>query len=473
MRRFVFAVCLFVFAVTSAFAQQSSQTASIRDRIDNRSLPSIALPWDDGILNRGGNWWDDSIPYNERIATHDLWWHYLSKGLQLTPEGYQLIGDLPRMIAIRDELLSINPNLILLFDLRQSYASPDRYSEDWFGWLRDANGNPVRRGNDYLIDFRLPEVQDVIAQRAGAIAKSGLYDGIVFDAWAENYVVLYDETTVPYYEYERTPQYQLDLEVERQALISILQKIRAVVPDDFLILCNNNRNPLPLSAPYINGGFMETFPNTREEGYTRADIIDIENNLIWYEANVREPKINLLRGFGIGAEPPDSPRNRQWMRLFTTMSLTLSNGYSLYTIGTKNGQKGYQKHIWHPFWDADLGQPIGPITQRYQDIEGLYIREFTNGWAVYNRSRTEQAILLPQPTIAMSSNKKDMIHILPDLDGEIYLKTPNPADVNGDGRINILDLVLVAKNFGKTKPDLNGDGIVNIFDLVLVAKQFD
>ena len=70
------------------------------------------------------------------------------------------------------------------------------------------------------------------------------------------------------------------------------------------------------------------------------------------------------------------------MRLFTTMSLTLSDGYALYTTG-----HFYQEHFWHPFWDADLGQPIGLTTQRYQeDIEGLYIREFTNGWAVYNRS---------------------------------------------------------------------------------------
>ena len=98
---------------------------------------------------------------------------------------------------------------------------------------------------------------------------------------------------------------------------------------------------------------METFPRVRENGYTRDDIIEIESNLIWYEANAREPKINCLRGFGVGAEPPDSPNNRRWMRLFTTMSLTLSDGYALYTLGTIGGQKQYQKHIWY-----DAGTPI-------------------------------------------------------------------------------------------------------------------
>ena len=49
-----------------------------------------------------------------------------------------------------------------------------------------------------------------------------------------------------------------------------------------------------------------------------------------------------------------------------------------------------------------------------------------------------------------------------------------PADVNGDGIVNILDLVSVSSNFGKTgqtPADVNGDGIVNIIDLVKVAGE--
>ncbi len=439
----------------------------IQDRIDNRNLPSVILPWDDGILNRGGNWWDDSIPYLDRVAYHDLWWHYTPFGLRflLTPQGYQLMGDLQSAIDQREELLSKNPDMLFLVDLRQSYASRSRYPDDWFGWLRDENGNliPQKPGStEYLIDFRLPEVQAVVVQRAIAVAKCGLYDGIMFDAWAETHAVLPNST----------------LQEEQPVLISILRRIRQGVPDDFLILCNRNEAKLPLSAPYINGGFMETFPleKGRLHGYTRKDIIEIETNLIWYEANMREPKINVLRGFGVGAEPPDSPRNKQWMRLFTTMSLTLSDGYTLYTLGTIGGQKQYQKHIRHPFWDADLGQPVEPTVKRYQDdIEGLYIREFTNGWAVYNRSGQAQTITLPSSATSVSdrgSNDASLTHLLPDLDGEIYLKTKHPADVNGDWVVNILDLVQVANGFGKSTPDPNGDGVVNILDLVFVVQQF-
>ena len=54
-------------------------------------------------------------------------------------------------------------------------------------------------------------------------------------------------------------------------------------------------------------------------------------------------------------------------------------------------------------------------------------------------------------------------------------KPPEPVvseDVNRDGVVNILDLVSVSANFGKTgenSADVNGDGIVNIVDLVKVA----
>jgi len=51
------------------------------------------------------------------------------------------------------------------------------------------------------------------------------------------------------------------------------------------------------------------------------------------------------------------------------------------------------------------------------------------------------------------------------------------GDVNGDGHIDILDLVAVASQFGSSSPspataDINNDGTVDIVDIVLVAKNF-
>ena len=58
----------------------------------------------------------------------------------------------------------------------------------------------------------------------------------------------------------------------------------------------------------------------------------------------------------------------------------------------------------------------------------------------------------------------------------LVLKGMLPWDVNEDGRVNILDLVLVAQDLGKptsvnSRTDVNGDETVNILDLVLVAQH--
>ena len=437
----------------------------IQDRIENRNFPSIVQAWGNTILNL------PALSREDLTAYHDLFWHNIPFGLHFfpAPPWTQLTGYLDTAIARRDELLARNPNMLFLVEIRQrSGHVPGQYPEDWFGWLRDENGNlaKVRVGEGtYLIDFRLPEVQDIIVEQAIAASKCGLYDGIMFDWWTENGGTLLNYSVDPPTEYSTEAE-------EREARIAILQRIREAVPDDFLILCNNNHRKLPLSAPYINGSFMETF--YFRASYTLDEIIEIETNLIWSEANFREPQINCLRGQGIPTEPPDSPTNRQWMRLFTTMSLTLSDGYALYVTGIWEDQ---QSHYWYPFWDANLGQPISHTAQRYQeDIEGLYIREFDNGWAVYNRSGNVQEISLPENATGVASGQTSKAHQLPDLDGEIYLKTvagqpTSPYDLNMDGVVNVLDLILTAQNLGSTEGDINGDGITNILDLILVAQH--
>ena len=58
---------------------------------------------------------------------------------------------------------------------------------------------------------------------------------------------------------------------------------------------------------------------------------------------------------------------------------------------------------------------------------------------------------------------------------EITKPTHLPEDVNQDGVVNIIDLTLIASNFGETganAADVNGDGVVNIVDLTLVAAAF-
>ncbi len=58
------------------------------------------------------------------------------------------------------------------------------------------------------------------------------------------------------------------------------------------------------------------------------------------------------------------------------------------------------------------------------------------------------------------------------------LRPSRVADVNQDGFVSILDLILVARDFERNKPtnprtDVNGDGRINILDITVVARNMD
>lgn len=428
----------------------------IQERIQNRSYPSVFQAWED-ILNR------PSLSYEDRLTYHDLVWSpEFHLRFQRTNDGIQLTGNLNEARKQQHTLLEMNPNMIFILELRMRDAYPDSpfykavYNDD-FSWLRDETGNRVGGWpGTFLLDFTHTDVQDIIVQQAIAAARCGLYDGIFLDWWDEDNHVLGNNWVDSY----------RGNEAEQHARDAILQRIRAGVGDDFLIIANTNRRKIPRTGWAINGTFMETLRD-HDSGYTHDGLAEIESTLLWAEENLREPRINCLEGWGIPTEAPDTPRNLQWMRVFTAMSLTHSDGYVLYNGGIQH------EHYWYDFWDANLGEPIGAKAELYENQEGLFIREFTNGWAVYNRSGKPQEILLPDQATGVESGSHNTLHVLSDLDGEIYLKrTTDKHDVNGDGIVNILDLVIVANALGKDAPDLNGDGLVNVLDLVLVANAF-
>ncbi len=409
---------------------------SIDDRMAARSMPSTFFAW-------------DYVP--DATMTADIWWNggHVNMGYILEPMGNgrympHMAGNVPHSITIRDDFDRENPNMIYLAVMRHNYSPISRYPDDWFGWERDANGNRIFAfRNHAMIDYTSPEVQDFLVEHSVAHSKCGLYDGIMFDAWGE-------DPNLP--------------EDQQQ---SLLGRIRERIPDDFLILFRVGGYRVPTIIPYANGAFMET---KAQYGYTLKYIMEIEDALMYYEANLREPRINCLSATTIEHEPADSPDNLRQMRLLTTMSLTLSNGYMTYSrpqIGSD--------YMYYPFQDVDLGQPVSDMAHNYQDIDGLYIREFTNGWAVYNRTVEDQTVELPGGALSVRMDETDVDHVVPYMDGDIFLKTADPADVNGDGIVNILDLVIVANSIsdGDGGHDVNGDGVVNVFDLVMIANALE
>ena len=401
----------------------------IQERIQNRSFPSIFKAWH-RILNR------PALSDEARLAHHDLCWSpEFALRFRRTDRGFQLAGNLVEARERRDTLIEMNPNMIFILEMRMRDADPNSpfyrsaYDNN-FPWIRDSAGNMVSGSNDYrafLIDFTHPDVREIIVQQALAVKKCGFFDGIFLSGWNEDAPVLNGYRT-----------YQ----AEQQARAVILKSIRAEVGDDFLIIVGSNGRKPTQAAPYINGLFIGTSPD-HINGYSPEELQRIESTLFWAEANLRSPQVNCLEGEGIGTEVPDSPTNRRLMRLLTAIGLTHSDGYVLYTKGSstfihehnwnvfgithkaehaRGIRHDHQGHYWYDFWDADLGAPVGEKRQSYRNREGVFIREFTNGWAVYNRSGQAQQVELPEVTTGVESGVKARLHTVPDLDGEIFLK---------------------------------------------------
>ena len=446
-----------------------SPALPLRPRMKNRTYPSIFARWSGPTWPPVSN--QPELSGEANVALHDLRFSVTVFGLLLFdgPHGFELRGNINAATNTRDRILSLNPNIITLYTLQFSGAPLSTFPPDSPYWIRTETGDifiPVgledgQPSTHGFLDITHPDVQDRIVEQAVAVSRCGLYDGIFFDYWSDIYPSFggWDGTRWRYF---------LSLEEELNAKELILQRIRNQTRPDFLIMGNTNDTILPRTFPYINGAFMETTaPGANTKIHLETAFTRIENSLSWLDANLREPRINGLEGWAIPGEPPDSPNNLKWMRAITTLSLTHSDGYVVYTI------PGTWKHYWYDFWDADLGQPVGEKGQLYQETDGLYIREFTNGWAVYNHSGAEQTVTLPELASGVAGGLEDTEHTLPNLDGEMYLRAtpPNPADVNGDGVVNILDLTLVAQGFGtdSLEGDVNGDGVVNVFDLVQVA----
>ncbi len=455
---------------------------SVVARIASRNLPSVFQAWDNLIGSK------DAELYAEQIARHDLHW---SPFFELQWDTYaaeptyglstRLGGDMERAKAIREQRLHLNPNMVFLVEIRlHNYFGLDALPPDSNFWLRNAIGANMKNSvawDEYSLDILNSELQQLLINRIVGIADCGLFDGVLLDGFLNQGAGYYSHLNIG-----------TDEEII-EAHAQILKGVREQVRDDFLILVNASDGKVPVHSEYVNGSFMEIGP-WHQGGYSYKYLQEVEDTLLWNEKNLRSPQINSLRPQGFGQYSPDAPENKRWMRLFTTMSLTHSDGYILYTTGRSdffNGfdEKGefipHHEHIWYDFWNARLGRPIGGDeskgvlhkTSKGITIDGLFIREFTNGWAVYNRSGAPQVIQLSEQATGVESGLFNTLHILPDLDGEIYLKrTTDSHDVNEDGIVNILDLVAVANGFGKKAPDVNGDGVVNVLDLVAVANAF-
>lgn len=371
----------------SSFAANGSDSAenaglTIAGRIAARNFPSVFQAWSPA----------DNLSNKDRwavMAMHDLVWH--------GPGGFGLVWDTkpqglseaftPESIEagrkIRRNLLKLNPNIILIAEIRYRDAHPSFLPEGHRWWKRGKDGKLVKgwdEGGFICMDFANPQFREHVAKRAGAAVQSGVVDGVMLDWWRD------DE--------------------HRLALVKV---VREAIGDKYLIIANTNDRTAPQSASYINGYFMECTTSK-----TAADWNRIAATLQWAEKNLRPPRVNCVETWY-----HNSREDLHLMRATTTLALTHSDGYCLFSDPNPL-PSGDHRHNWYPFWESGLGKPVGDGAIRE---DGTVVREFEKGTVVYNPMGNKSVdVIFDENRKSAATGISSERHKLACPDGDIYLK---------------------------------------------------
>jgi class 3 adenylate cyclase len=363
--------------VTTAPAQPASGSPAAR--VASRTFPSVFMAWErpkqkneDPLVRFAALARNDLIfsgPFTFRLK-----WSGASEGLSedFTPES---VAD---SLAQRRDLLARNPNLVELLEIRYRTYADDALPADHPWWRRDAQGARVqawKQGYSQL-DTHSPSFQDHLAAQCRAAVRSGAVDGCLFNVWQD------DEDD-----------------------LALLKKVRAAVGEDALLMASSGKET-PLSAPLLNGVYLNLTRDVGPQAWTRAARV-----MVWAQSHLREPR---LVAFAVEQDQP----NPALLRMATTLSLTHSDGFSLFaqTMGAADAWSGE----WPAFWNKTLGRPTAPGQPR---DDGSTSREFANGTAFYNPLDGKVAkISFDEERTSAASGKKSKSFALSPGDGDLYLK---------------------------------------------------
>ena len=107
------------------------------------------------------------------------------------------------------------------------------------------------------------------------------------------------------------------------------------------------------------------------------------------------------------------------MRATTALSLTLSDGYCLFSDPNELPSPDHL-HDWYPFWNKSLGKPVSRVRQRQ---DGAWEREFEHGTAVYNPIYNDKIMTaFETERSSAASGTRSRQFELPPLDGDLYIK---------------------------------------------------
>jgi hypothetical protein len=368
-------------------------------RICNRAYPSVFEAWNPAQnLDTGPS--GAVAPLVESVETtmarHDLIW----KGV--TAFGLAWDGPYPgaatrfteasiaAAVALRQRLLAMNPNVILLGEIRYHDAASTYLPADSPWWQRDATGSPVVHsqssagdGPHYYLDFTRDDLQAQVAAQCRAVVQSGALDGCMLDWWSKD-----------------TP--------ERVAMI---QKVRQAIGDDAILVVNVNGSRPVASAPYVNGMYMEGLGASSFPDWTVA-----ASNTEWADANLRVPAFSALDAW---AQLPAGRADYAAMRFATAIALIHGNGYVLFADANSLPTPDHL-HDWYSFWDRSLGRPSGAGTIESDETRR---RDYERGTVVLNPpDRGSVTVRFDEARTRVSNGDVSDAHSLAAGDADLFLR---------------------------------------------------
>jgi len=354
----------------------------LAERICSRDFPSVFQAWSPA----------DNVPGESKqamLCRHDLiWagpgffgldWNNRHRGLA---DGFTG-GSIAKGMALRRTLLDLNPNMVLIAEIRYRDANRSYLPEGHKWWLRNKKGQIVPgwdEGGFLCLDFHNPEFRSQVVKQAKAAVDSGVVDGVMLDWWSDD-----------------------------PSRLALVREVRRAIGEKAIIIANASYRKTPLTAPYINGYFMECYRSK-----TAKDWQQIADTLAWAETNLREPKVNCLETWY-----HKSRDDLNLMRATTTLALTHSDGYCLFsdpnTLPTPD-----HRHNWYPFWNKSLGKPTGKARK---NPDGTVSRDFEKGTAVYNPMGNKPvSVTFLEERTSLATGKAAGSHQLGSPDGDIFLK---------------------------------------------------
>lgn len=397
-------------AMLICLCANAENTQPIEQRVSNRAFPSVFQAW-----SRADNLPEES--WIDTAARHDLMWRTIGGFRLRWDASHEGLGEsfaqesIANGLAYREDLLSRNPNMILLAEIRYRDAPNGYLPQDSPWWKRDAAGSRVlgwAEGEHFLLNYEDSGFQAHVAVQCKAVVDSGVVDGVLLDWWNDDHDRL-----------------------------SLVGAVRDAIGETPLIVVNSNDRNTPNTASYVNGLFMEVTRTSEAADWQR-----VAETLSWAEEHLRPPRVNCLETWF-----HHSRDDLHLMRATTTLSMTHSNGYCLFSDPNPLATPDHL-HNWYAFWEKEtepnrpkLGKPIASRVVR---PNGVVTRLFQYGMVAYNAKGNGLATLwFRRPVLSTATGVIDTKHVLNDEDGDIYVNTwPTLADVSQDGSLTVVDVVV-------------------------------